>query len=314
MQRGNLHDGDVPVTGHKGDFHMIRSQRAMLFSLTLALAGCGDSSTLLAKLGDTSIEKAEYEAYLELKRVPKGDARRRAEQLDAYLEREALAKAIEDQKLLDDRLLQVELDELKKELLISRYFEKYLEQKVSDDAVRNYYTSHADQFRTRRVHAAHILVRTPRGIATSERQAKLTRAHEAISKLRAGQDFGKVAETYSDDQISARKGGDLGWLKEGSVDPKFSAALFKLKAGELSDPVESAFGYHIIKLLEAPADTAEPFERAANDIRYKLRVDAKQAEIKRLSALVKPELGPAGKAFEKDKQDPKTGQTKTAKR
>jgi peptidyl-prolyl cis-trans isomerase C len=292
---------------------MSRSRRGTCMAALLALAACGDSSSLLAKVGKTEIDRSEYEGYLALKRVAKQDAPRRAKMLEPYLEREALAQAIESQKLLDDKLLQVELDEFKKELLISRYLEKYLEERVNDQAVENYYTSHKAEFTSRRAHAAHILVRAPRGLSESEKQVKLTRAHEALSKARAGEDFAKVAESYSEDAISSRKGGDLGWLKEGGVDPKFSAALFKLKAGELSEPVETAFGYHVIKVLEGPAELAEPFESAANDIRYKLRTAAKEAELKRLAGLVKTERGPAAKTLTEPASKSADDSVKTAK-
>ena len=120
-----------------------------------------------------------------------------------------------------------------------------------------------------------------------ERKAKLTTAQEAYSKIRAGKDFAQIAKDYSEDKVSAKKGGDLGWLKEGSIDPRFSKTLFELEPGSVSEPFETPFGFHIVKLIEGPKVVKRSFETVAGDIRYQLRAKAKNAEIERLMGKVK---------------------------
>ncbi|MCP4352879.1 MAG: peptidylprolyl isomerase [Desulfobacterales bacterium] len=244
----------------------------------------------LAYVGERPVTEALFDAYLKFRRVPAQDEKRRKALLEQYIEREALASAIESENLLDKDLMQAELNEFRKEMLISRYFEKYLAEKVTDSAVQNYYSTHAEEYEELRAHAAHILIRTNRKMSEPERKAKLTTAHEALSRTRSGKDFAEVAKDYSEDRNSAKKGGDLGWIRQGSIDPKFSEILFSSEPGAVSDPFETQFGFHIIKLLEPVKTVKQPFESVAGDIRYQLRNRAKRAELERLVSGIKVEI------------------------
>jgi len=261
--------------------------------LVVALAGCGNGKSeqpaQLAVINDNPITQAEFAAYLKFKRAPADDQKRRQMLLDQYLEREALASAIEKAQLLDRELIAAELNEFRKEMLISRYFEKFLKDKVTEQAVQNYYNTHAADYEERRAHGAHILIRTNKAMSETERKVKLTTAQEAYSKIRAGQDFGDIAKDYSEDKVSAKKGGDLGWLKEGSIDARFSKTLFDLEPGSVSEPFETPFGFHVVKLIESPKVVKRPLSAVAGDIRYQLRAKAKKAELERLVKEVKIE-------------------------
>src|SRR5690606_19730857 len=250
------------------------------------LSGCGDSKEL-ATIDGSDISQAEFQAYLKFKRIPEQDQARVQRALDDFIQREALAAAIENSERLDTELMQAELQEFRRQMLIGRYFEDYLKDTVSDDAVRNYYASNAEQYQARSVHAAHILVRVEANLSETERQAKLSTAHEAYSRLQTGADFAEVAKTYSEDAVSAAKGGDLGWLKEGAVSPEFSQRLFALQPGEVTEPFLTPFGFHVVKLIEGPQVVKRPVEAVEGDIRYQLRNEAKLAETQRLLESVK---------------------------
>jgi peptidyl-prolyl cis-trans isomerase C len=252
-------------------------------AVTLVLLGCArEEPPSVAKVNGTPITVDQFNAYLELKRLPNQDDGRREALLDQYLEREALAAVIEQEGQLNKRLMDAELDEFRKEMIISRYFDQFLREKVTEEAVQNYYATHASDYEDRKVHVAHILVRTQRGMSEVERKARLTTAQEAYSRVMAGEDFAEVAKVYSEDTISGRRGGDLGWLKEGAIDPRFSAAVFSMQPGDVSLPFETAFGFHVVKLLEGPVVVKRPLEAVKGDIRYQLRNQAKQAELERL--------------------------------
>jgi peptidyl-prolyl cis-trans isomerase SurA len=104
-----------------------------------------------------------------------------------------------------------------------------------------------------KAHARHILVRW-KGSKRSDRKVKRTkqaaeaRARELLQQLKAGADFAKLASTASEDG-SAKRGGDIGTQGRGALALPFEQALFALKPGELSDVVETEFGYHIIQRL-----------------------------------------------------------------
>lgn len=249
----------------------------------------------IARVNHRTISAEEFEAFLKLKRISRkkgvdGDA-----VLDTYLEREAVAGIIEKEGLLDNALIQAELSEFKKEMLISRYFEKFLADKVTDSAVAAYYEAHPGEFEERRVHVAHVLVRTSKRMEENERAAKRTKADEAYGKLGSGEEFASVVASYSEDKSSLEKGGDLGWIKEGAFDPKFSEVAFSLKKEEVSKPIETAFGFHIVTVIEEPKVVKKPLRAVSGDIRYRLREKAKQAEMARLKAKATIEKFSSGK-------------------
>jgi peptidyl-prolyl cis-trans isomerase C len=144
-------------------------------------------------------------------------------------------------------------------------------------------------------------------MAPEERQAKLTSAREAHSKANVGTPFAEVASAMSEDRVSAEKGGDLGWVGQGGVDAQFSEKVFAMKADELSEPFESGFGYHVVKVLDPVQTVRKPFAAVQGDIRYKLRAEAKSAEMKRLLDKVKVEHKAAPKVGSKDKTDKEPG-------
>lgn len=264
----------------------------LVLAISLAsafLVGCEGGGESIAEVNGKPITQERFDAYLKLKRVPAQNAEWVGRELDDYLEREGLAGQIEEQGLLPVDQIEAEVSEFRKQMLISRYFEEYLRERVTDEAVRNFYATNPDQFQARKVHVAHILLRTNSAMSDAERQALLTKAQEVYSRANAQENFNALAKEFSEDLLSAQNGGDLGWLQEGAIDPTFSSKVFAMKAGELSEPVVTPFGFHVIKVIEGPQVIKQPFESVSGDIRYRLRQEAKQAELDRLKQAAKIE-------------------------
>ncbi len=270
---------------------MKQFQRLVLVTsvLAVALTGCDSGGDSIAEVNGKPVTQERFDAYLKFKRVPTQNPELVSRELDDYLEREGLAGQIEEQKLLPAEQVEAEVAEFRKQMLIGRYFEEFLKERVTDEAVRNYYATNPDQFQAKKIHVAHILVRTNPGLSEAERQALLTKASAIYTKANSQEDFTALAKEYSEDQLSAQHGGDLGWLQEGAIDPAFSTRIFAMKAGELSEPIVTPFGFHIVKVLEGPQVIKQPFESVAGDIRYRLRQEAKAAELERLKAAAKIE-------------------------
>jgi peptidyl-prolyl cis-trans isomerase D len=104
-------------------------------------------------------------------------------------------------------------------------------------------------------HAEHILIKFG-----GDKEAARKKAEALVTKLRNGADFSDVAKAESQDIGSKAKGGDLGWVRRGQMVPAFENALFGMQAGQISDPVESPFGWHIIKLEAIRPATVKPFD------------------------------------------------------
>ncbi len=246
------------------------------------LLACGGDK--LAEINGKPVTAGEFEAYLKLKRIGAQDEKQRQGVLDQYLQREALAMVIEDQALLEQAVVKAELEEFRREMLISRYFEKFLNDHVTDEIVANYYNTHVADYEEKKVHVAHILLRTNNSMDEAQRKVRLTTAQEAYSKIKGGMKFDAAAKRYSEDEVSAKKGGDLGWVKQGTIDQNFSDKAFSLKPGEVSEPFETPFGFHVLTVLEEPQVVRRPFEAVKGEIRYQLRNEHKDAEMKRLLA------------------------------
>jgi peptidyl-prolyl cis-trans isomerase C len=253
----------------------------LVISVSVFLVSC-NKEELVGKVNGRDISRTEFNHYLAFKNIPQDDKKRVDMMLKDYMQREAFTSLIEKSKEFDATLIETELNEFKKQIVISRYFEEYLKKKVNEEAVKNYYNTRAEEYQREKIKVAHILIRTNEKMSEVELQAALTKAQEAYSKARAGQLFADVAKQYSDDTVSARQGGELGWLSKGAIDPVFSARIFETKAGEISEPFKTSFGFHVVKVLESPQIIKIPFEKVKGDILYRLRQQAKQAEMDRL--------------------------------
>ncbi len=108
--------------------------------------------------------------------------------------------------------------------------------------------------------ASHILVKVP-GKGSPEDQKQALAKAEAIAKdVKSGKDFAALAKQDSDDLGSKNQGGDLGWLEKGTTDEAFEGALFGMKKGDISDPVLTSEGYHVIQLRDVRPGTTRSFE------------------------------------------------------
>ncbi len=116
-------------------------------------------------------------------------------------------------------------------------------------------------------HARHIL------ITGKDDAAALAQAQQVLAQLKAGKDFGALAQQYSQDPGSAHNGGDLGWAERSSFVKPFADALFGMSAGEIKGPVKTQFGYHIIRLDEIQPAKGKSFEEARPELEAQVRRD-----------------------------------------
>ncbi len=163
-------------------------------------------------------------------------------------------------KMLDDYNMDVEKfkETVRKDLMYQKHKEWFTkEHPVTDEEIKQYYEDNKDQFAKR--DASHILVE-------DEKTAK-----EIKEKLDKGEDFAKLAKEYSKDTANAENGGNLGTFSKGQMVKEFEDAAFSLKEGEISDPIKTQFGYHIIKLnkvADSIEDNKEAITNALTDKKY----------------------------------------------
>jgi peptidyl-prolyl cis-trans isomerase C len=165
-----------------------------------------------------------------------------------------------------DPAVRKQITELERRLVIQKVMQEYQSVPVSEEAVRAFYDANPGDFRTDRVKASHILVK-------EEELAK-----EVHAKLMANSDeFATLAAAHSIDKSNAERGGDLGFFGRGRMVKEFEEAAFALaKDGQISDPVQTRFGYHIIMRTAREDGQPKPFEEVQNQIRIRLINDLRR--------------------------------------
>ena len=144
---------------------------------------------------------------------------------------------------------------------------------ITESQMREFYQDNKDRYSTPgRRHARHVLI-----AIKDDEAAAAAKAKKAYERARAGEDFGKLAKELSDDAGSAAAGGDLGWGLRGDYVTAFGDAVWAMKPGEISQPVRSEFGFHVIKLEGAENDSTRPFE----EVRSQIESEMQRAEVEK---------------------------------
>ncbi|TAN47208.1 MAG: peptidylprolyl isomerase [Methylococcaceae bacterium] len=145
---------------------------------------------------------------------------------------------------------------------------------ASEEELKAYYEEQKAAYVTpERRKASHILIAVEHGAKDDVYAAALTKAKQAQARL-TKEDFAVVAKAVSEDTLSANKGGDLGFVSHGQMDKNFEDALFQLKPGQVSEPVKTAFGYHLIKLTELVPGTTKRYEEVKDELRKNFQRNA----------------------------------------
>ena len=159
------------------------------------------------------------------------------------------------------------------EKIAVRYVELSLDDLASkvgfnDEDLQTFYESHQDLYtRKERRKISHILAALDSKAGDKSQSAALEKIKQAQSMLANGEDFASVAEKLSDDKVSGKQGGNIGLINpEDNLDPEFKNAAFSLSLGEVSEPVKTAFGYHLIKPTELEAGEVKPFESVKSEV------------------------------------------------
>lgn len=199
------------------------------------------------------------------------DKKTRHEIVQQLIDQEVLVQEADKEKMSDDPTFKDAMNAFRRQYLSNRILAKQLDGKITDAALKKYYDAHRTQYSTDRVHAMHILVK-------DEALAK-----DLIAKAKAGADFQDLAEKYSIDPSAKNNRGDLGFFGRGVMVPEFTEAAFDAKEGEVvAKPVRTAFGYHVIKVIEKRSGKALTFLDVQETIRNQLRQELSQNYVAQL--------------------------------
>jgi peptidyl-prolyl cis-trans isomerase C len=237
--------------------------------MAAALSACsGDGkpdSPVIAKVNKDVITQNQF--LREVSRMPEwareqlNNKEGRDRFLDEIIKRELIYQQARKMRLNKDPEFKERMKEFEKMTLVSMILKKEVDEKVrvDEDEVKAFFEENKDKLTIgSQLRASHILVKTAE------------EADSILKELQNGADFGKLAKKYSLDKTSAAKGGDLGFFGRGKMVPEFERAALSLKVGEISKPVRTRFGYHIIKLTDVKKGKSASYEQSRESIRREL--------------------------------------------
>ncbi len=192
--------------------------------------------------------------------------------LRGYINSKLLEKESTNSNVESSKEFQEKLSNVKKQLVQQEIVDKYLKNAVTEKMIDEEYKKLADNLKGKEeIKVSHILVET-------EETAK-----DVKKQLNKGAKFADIAQKYSTDQSSKASGGTLGYVMQGQLVPEFEQKAFSMKNGEISEPVKTQFGWHIIKLEDKRKATVPSKDEAKSAIVNKLNRDAMEKFFEDLS-------------------------------
>ncbi|MDD5544247.1 MAG: peptidyl-prolyl cis-trans isomerase [Acidobacteriia bacterium] len=269
----------------------------VLQSATRAEPALFPKDTVVLTVGDHKLTAEQFNQILDLlppqaKAFYSGAGKRQF--VDVYAQLMIFSDEAKKEKLLDDPANQQRLN-LFTDQTLAQIFVQHVNEKtrISDDEIKNYYDAHVKDYQE--VKASHILIRAkgspaplPAGkkdLTPEEAKAKADEIYTQVTQ--PGADFAAVAKAESYDQGSAAKGGELGTFRHGQMVKEFEEAAFSMNPGDISHPIKTQFGFHIIKVDEKKTRT---LEEVKPEIESKLKQDKVKEQLDGLKNSIKVDV------------------------
>ncbi len=262
---------------------------AALFCLALGLlAGCGGGEppeSVLVRVGDSTITLDDFRReWSNQPPLPPGVPPESVEQFlgDMIAEKLFLAEA-RRRKIDQEEELRQEVERYREQLMVERLLSREVltEPPPSPAEVEEFWSAHQELFAVPELtRLSHILIRWGE---EEDEGAALERCQSARKKLEAGEDFAAVAREISDGS-SADRGGDLGYFREEQVIPEFLPAVGELETGEVSSPIRTELGYHLLTVTDRREARRKTFEESREEAAAALMAEKRKARFEKARA------------------------------
>lgn len=234
-----------------------------------AAAGVGDDKVIATYAGHSFTLKDYKEAVQTLNARARKSLDENVERRKQFIENHIVSKLIFEAGVKKgfDKSPEIgrRLEELKEHLVVQHVMEEQQNATVSDADVEAYYKAHTAEFSTEKVKASHILV------DNEELARKIVADLREADKAQYATQFAALAAEHSKDLSNAKRGGDLGFFGRGRMVKEFEDAAFALAADfDISDPIQTRFGWHIIMRTGREQGTVQPFNEVKSQIKVKL--------------------------------------------
>ncbi|MBD3168432.1 MAG: hypothetical protein GF307_03040 [candidate division Zixibacteria bacterium] len=258
--------------------------------ISFVVSSCGpkwdvNGKRIIAYVNDENISYAEFDSAVKDRRLkpttPEQDSIQKYEVLNSMIEQALIDQKVDSvyEALSANPGFQKKKREFLEKPLLKLLYQQEISSKVdvTDEEAEQYYQENIDRYTTpEQVRASHILIipdidssriDDEKYVARKKREAE-KEAEKLLKRVNKGEDFAELAKEYSEDPGSAKRGGDLGFFSRGRMVKPFEYAAFSMEIGEIRGPINTEFGYHIIKVTDKKDEEVKPYDEArANQIK-----------------------------------------------
>ena len=241
---------------------------AALMILAGGPATAQDKDPVVAKVNGTEIHQSDLAvAEEEAGQLPPMSPDAKKDYLVQFISDMILvSKAAEAKKMGDTPEFKRKMAFTREKLLMEQLLTDTGKSALTDDAMHKVYDEAVKQMgQEQEVHARHILIRAAAGDDKASKEAE-DKIKAVIVRLKSGEDFEKVAKEVTEDPSGKANGGDLGYFSKEQMVPEFSDTAFKLDKGQISEPVKTQFGWHVIKVEDKRLKPMPKFEEVKPQI------------------------------------------------
>jgi peptidyl-prolyl cis-trans isomerase C len=285
------------------------ARRAGFLAATLALllvaagpVAAQDKDPLIAKVNGTEIHQSDLAvAEEEAGQLPPMSPDAKKDYLVQFMADMILvSKAAEAKKMGDGADFKRKIAFARNKLLMEQLLQSVGKEALTDEAMHKVYDEAVKQLgQEQEVHARHILIRAAPGDEKASKEAE-DKIKAIIVRLKKGEDFAKLASEVTEDPSGKANGGDLGYFSKEQMVPEFSDIAFKLEKDQISEPVKTQFGWHVIKVEDKRVKAVPKFEevkpqiesyvtrKAQAELVTKLRAEAKIEKMYKTEAPAEP--------------------------
>ena len=252
----------------------------VIVGLFASLAVAQEEDPVIGKAGDFVMKKSDFERLMSFN----PPERRKALETNPQ-QKGAILKRIMEHRIISERARKEGFDqtpEIKEQLqyilndvVAQEYLKKVVlkDVTVTEEEMKKYYQANEKTYTyPAQAKVRHILVKVAPNAAPEEKKKAREKAEALLKRIKDGEDFAKLAGEFSEDPASQKKGGDLGYFSKGRMVKPFEEAAFSLKAGQVSDIVETQFGFHIIKGEDVKEARIRSFDEVKETVRSQLRL------------------------------------------
>jgi peptidyl-prolyl cis-trans isomerase C len=208
------------------------------------------------------------------------DVNSRRQVLNGVIDQELLVQEGEKAKLDQDQEYKDALNAFRRQYLAARVLQKNLGSKFSDSAAKKYYQGHKDRYSTEQVRAMHILLKDEKEAEDVAKKAKNM----------SNDEFQELAEKISKDPSAKNNRGDLGFFGRDRMVPEFTEAAFSATEGKVVGPVQTSYGYHVIKVVTKRSGKPLQYDEVELRVKNDLRTDLTQNYVGSLKKTAKVEV------------------------